>query len=568
MATISQALHHREGQIRLSLRHGGKPASDNEGYDRWDVENSMVMSWLLNSMEPGIGRTYLFLPSAGAIWTAVQETYSDLGNASQLFEVKTKLRLAKQGEKSVTQYFTTLETLWQEIDLYCDLTWTCTTDSAMYARAVEKDRVFDFLQGLDKELDEVRGRILGREPLPSTREVFAEVRREESRRAVMLHKESAPSIVETSALMTSQPEYNPQRLQKRQERPVCEHCHRPGHVKAKCWKLYGKPADYQPSNHTPRDSKGYQVSLIEAAPNSSTEQSFFSKENLEQLYQLWSSHQNTNPFAPSSSLVQKGIIGSVFHTSKDNLDLWIIDSGATDHMTGSSYMFSTYYPCSGTQKVKIADGSLSSIAGKGSIIISPAITLHNVLHVPKLSCNLISVHKLIFDANCLINFSPTGCIFQDQCSARTIGSAKSSGGLYYLESTRLSSTQFPEPRCSNFLSLENAIMVWHYRLGHPSFGYLRHLFPVLFKNKNIDDFQCEMCQLAKHKRSVYPSLKYVPSKPFALIHSDIWGPSKIKKTFQTLDGLSLLSMIIRETHGYISLKKNLRLQVFSKLFTQ
>lgn len=51
---------------------------------------------------------------------------------------------------------------------------------------VEKERIFDFLQCLNLDLDEVRGRLLGIKPFPSMREVFAEVRREESRKKVML----------------------------------------------------------------------------------------------------------------------------------------------------------------------------------------------------------------------------------------------------------------------------------------------------------------------------------------------------------------------------------------------
>ena len=87
------------------------------------------------------------------------------------------------------------------IDLFCDVKWECTNDSTLFTRMVEKDRVVDFLAGLKKELDEVRGRILGHSPLPSTREVFAEVRRAESRRQVMLSHKSP--ITETSALATA-----------------------------------------------------------------------------------------------------------------------------------------------------------------------------------------------------------------------------------------------------------------------------------------------------------------------------------------------------------------------------
>jgi hypothetical protein len=38
---------------------------------------------------------------------------------------------------------------------------------------------------------------------------------------------------------------------------------------------------------------------------------------------------------------------------------WIIDTGATNHMSGSPKEFKTYLPCSGKDKVRIADGSLS-----------------------------------------------------------------------------------------------------------------------------------------------------------------------------------------------------------------
>ena len=43
---------------------------------------------------------------------------------------------------------------------------------------------------------------------------------------------------------------------------------------------------------------------------------------------------------------------------------WIIDSGAFDHMTDAHHLFSTCSPCAGNLKVKIANGTLSLVAGK------------------------------------------------------------------------------------------------------------------------------------------------------------------------------------------------------------
>ncbi|KAK3018888.1 hypothetical protein RJ639_002840 [Escallonia herrerae] len=87
----------------------------------------------------------------------------------------------------------------------------------------------------------------------------------------------------------------------------------------------------------------------------------------------------------------------------------------------------------GNKKIKIADGSLSLIAGTGSIVLSPSIILHDVLHVPKLSCNLLSISKLTNDLKCQANFYSSRCEFQEMVPKRMIGSVRASGGLYFFE---------------------------------------------------------------------------------------------------------------------------------------
>ena len=76
--------------------------------------------------------------------------------------------------------------------------------------------------------------------------------------------------------------------------------------------------------------------------------------------------------------------GSAF-TNSLNSTPWITDSRASDHMTNKSHFFTIYAPCSDHLKIRIADGSLSPVAGKGSIIISVNLILKSVLHVPNLS---------------------------------------------------------------------------------------------------------------------------------------------------------------------------------------
>ena len=68
-----------------------RPSSTDASLQKWKSENSMVTAWLVNSMKPSIGKTYMFLPSAKEVWDAVRETYFDVENSSQIFEIKTRL---------------------------------------------------------------------------------------------------------------------------------------------------------------------------------------------------------------------------------------------------------------------------------------------------------------------------------------------------------------------------------------------------------------------------------------------------------------------------------------------
>lgn len=71
------------------------------------------------------------------------------------------------------------------------------------------------------------------------------------------------------------------------------------------------------------------------------------------------------------------------------------------------------------------------------------------------------------------------------------------------------------------------IWLWHRRLGHVSFGYLRKLLPSLFHNVKDSEFKCSVCILAKSHRVPYPLSLNKSMIPFALIHSDVWGPSPV-----------------------------------------
>ena len=111
-------------------------------------------------MELKIGQMYIFPTTTKDMWDLVTRTYSDLKNLDQVFEVRCKLE-AKQGNHCVTQYYTDIQVSWKELNLFIkvDCGLECTLK---YRRSIKKEKMFDFLASLNEDLDEVRGRVLGK----------------------------------------------------------------------------------------------------------------------------------------------------------------------------------------------------------------------------------------------------------------------------------------------------------------------------------------------------------------------------------------------------------------------
>ncbi|PKA63925.1 Retrovirus-related Pol polyprotein from transposon TNT 1-94 [Apostasia shenzhenica] len=244
------------------------PETTDPKYRAWRTDDHLVMSWLINSMTTEVGENFLLFRTAKEIWEAARETYSSTENSSELFEIETRLYDLRQGELSVTQYFNTLTRCWLQLDMYEIYAWKCPDNSALYKKIVEQKRTIKFLLGLNKDLDEVRGRIMGIKPLPSIREAFAEVRREESRKKLMMTDNHTTPSVEGSALYTHN-----------------SHCKKLGHVKETCWKMHGKPADWKPSSG--RYERENRANAAVTTDNNA-EFSPFTKEQIEALQKMFS----------------------------------------------------------------------------------------------------------------------------------------------------------------------------------------------------------------------------------------------------------------------------------------
>ena len=93
-------------------------------------------------------------------------------------------------------------------------------------------------------------------------------------------------------------------------------------------------------------------------------------------------------------------------------------------MTGNLAIFQTYSSCRVGFSVRIADGSRSKVTGLGTIKKSKNISIHSVLFVPNLDCNLLSVSKFDRDLNFTTKFFANSCVFQELALGKAIGSVE------------------------------------------------------------------------------------------------------------------------------------------------
>ncbi|KAI4303074.1 hypothetical protein MLD38_038749 [Melastoma candidum] len=198
-------------------------------------------------------------------------------------------------------------------------------------------------------------------------------------------------------------------------------------------------------------------------------------------------------------------------------DVWYPDSGATDHMTSTAGMLHNFVPYSGLHRVRLGDGTGLSIAGVGQLhlrVNDHILRLTDVLYVPQLCHNLISIKRLCHDNFCSVEFDGSSFVVKDRRTGTELLRQQNEGAQYRLPLTTGSSK-----------TALATIVDWHSRLCHPhsdvvrKLGQLRRL-PHVF-NKT-DHHYCNSCALGKSRRLPFTVSSSRATQPFHLLHADVW----------------------------------------------
>ena len=221
--------------------------------------------------------------------------------------------------------------------------------------------------------------------------------------------------------------------------------------------------------------------------------------------------------------------------SKTSTTRWIVDSGASNHMTPHKQFFDTYESISG-RKVFMGDNGIVEVLGKGSILVETrvkgrarSIRMHDVLHVPDLHSNLLSVSKLI-SRGLKVHFNSLGCVVRAS-NGEMLAVASLESNLYQLDTKVMHEAETSSLAHSEANS--HPLELWHKRLGHLNANSVKSLqtmvsgMDVQAVPNDVHSFACEGCVQGKQARRPFPTEGGTrATKILELVHSDVCGPMK------------------------------------------
>ena len=179
----------------------------------------------------------------------------------------------------------------------------------------------------------------------------------------------------------------------------CTHCDQTGHTKSRCYELVGYPEwwDHSRDSRKKNSKKASTAAIVETKTEDDSD---------EKSLTLVAAAGNGGKVLNISTLVSNSA--------------WIIDSGATDHMTFDSRQVSPL-KSSSQHSVSTANGTLIPIIGEGSLSLTNTLNLDSVLVVPSLNYNLLLVSQITPALFCVVIFWPEFCVFKDIRTRQTIG---------------------------------------------------------------------------------------------------------------------------------------------------
>ena len=261
----------------------------------------------------------------------------------------------------------------------------------------------------------------------------------------------------------------------------------------------------------------------------------------------------------------------MFTTDNENQSGWIIDSGATQHMTYERDNLSEYVEFKRPCKVNLGDDRVILAYGKGTYRLttdlnrsSQKIALKNVLYLPELKRNLLSVQAMS-------KLGATVVFKEDECriskDSRLIGIGTMHGKLYML---KVISEEYV-----NVMKNNPNMELWHCRFGHLGMNNISKLLDenMVEGMSNVKDGGmsdvCEACVQGKQHCTPYPKKSFNrATELFESVHSDLCGPMNVKSFGKSQYFVTFIDEYSRYTQVHFLKSKDEVLEKFKQYVNQ
>jgi hypothetical protein len=328
---------------------------------------------------------------------------------------------------------------------------------------------------------------------------------------------------------------------------LCYSCHQPGHIAFACTKnINAKKCDNcRIIGHTTQEcyynhKNNNNTSMIAAEDKEDKEE----EEVADTVFSVREEEEEEEEYS----------------TNTQNRLAWIIDTGATRHITNNKSIMKDIKRLDKPIELTVANSEkvlltqvgkaqvniLNNTSGTSKYVsnnnINTSIKLNEVTYAPTFKTNLMSVAKIV-DTGAEVLFTKHKAIISKH--GKLILEVPRHGNLFVVNHQQtnssdpsLASTYVAKQTNDNSLNNSNTDL-WHQRMGHLSLGGLKKIKDsngvvgsdyITLHNNNDDDTVCEGCVLGKAHRKAFKNYRsVVASEVMDCAHGDLCGPIKIKE---------------------------------------
>lgn len=263
-------------------------------------------------------------------------------------------------------------------------------------------------------------------------------------------------------------------------------------------------------------------------------------------------------------LNEKNVNPRDFETCSDKANVWYLDNGASNHMTGNRDYFKIIDE-SITGNVRFGDDSRIDIRGRGSILFMSKSgdkrVIADVYYLPELKSNIISLGQAT-ESGCDVRMREDYLTLHDKNGSLIVRAKRSPNRLYKVL------MKIVDTKCLQILTQNNSTK-WHARLGHIGGDSMKAMvnkeLVIGIPKFSVEKETCSSCLLGKQARRSFPqSTTYRAEKVLELVHGDLCGPitpptaAKNKYIFVLIDDHSryMWSILLKEKgEAFEKLKK-------------